>query len=377
MSPVTAPTDRRRIATLRLAAQRLVAAGSPSAADAVHWMLAVQAQDLPGAKRSLGLRTEGGTEAAVNAALDAGHVVRSWPLRGTLHFVAAKDLAWLLALTGSRQISRAATRRRELGITDADLGHAEAAVRTALGGRRTLPRDQLLAEIEAAGVATDGQRAYHLIWHLSQAGTLVMGATHGRGQAFALLDDWVPRGPVLDRDEALGRLALRYLRSHGPASDADLARWAGLTMGEARRARAVCGTALATIEIGGTPYALDPEVLDRGTDRPSPWQPRVLLLPGFDEYLLGYGDRSAVLAPELADRIVPGGNGMFRSTVVVDGEVAGTWSRAVRGGKLLVAPELFAPLAADQLGGLADAVGALGSFLGQDAHLAPMPGSAD
>ena len=250
---------------MRLTAQRLGTTRSASPADAVRWMLAIQAQELPGAKWSLGLRTTGCTEAAVNAALDAGEVVRSWPLRGTLHLVAAEDIAWLLALTGSRQIGSAASRRSALGITDSDIGRAEEAVRAALAGRRVLPRDQLLARIRAAGVATNGQRGYHLIWHLANAGTLVMGAAESRGQAFALLEEWVVIPRALDRDEALGQLALRYLRSHGPADDADLARWAGIPLGEARRGRAICGAALATIELGGRTYHLDPETLDRET----------------------------------------------------------------------------------------------------------------
>jgi hypothetical protein len=367
--PVSA-ADHRRIASLRLTAQRLGAARSASPADAVRWMLAVQAQDLPGAKWSLGLRTEGGTEAAVDAALDAGEVVRSWPLRGTLHLAAAGDIAWLVSLTGSRQTGRAATRRGALGITDSDLGRADEAVRMALGGRRTLSRDQLLDRIRAAGVATDGQRGYHLIWHLAHTGTLVMGPADGRGQAFALLEDWVTLQPAIDRDEALGRLAQRYLRSHGPATDADLSRWAGIPLGEARRGRAICGAGLATIEIGGTAYHLDPETLDREMDGVVPPETRVLLLPGFDEYLLGYGDRSAVLAPEHADRIVPGGNGLFRPTIVVDGRVVGTWRRTARAAEVLVVPELFDPADPVPLAGLSDAATALGSFLGLGARLA-------
>ena len=370
MSLLASPLARRRIAEMRLTAQRLGVMRSASPADAVRWMLAVQAQELAGAKWSLGLRAHGGTEAAVDAALDAGEVVRSWPLRGTLHLVAAEDIAWLLSLTGSRQISRAASRRSALGITDLDIERAEVAVRAALAGRRALPRDHLLARIRAAGVVTDGQRGYHLIWHLALAGTLVMGATSGRGQAFALLADWVTSPPALDRDEALGALAFRYLRSHGPASDADLARWAGIALGEARRGRAICGDALATIEIGGGTYHLDPETLDHVTDAfPSP-VPRVILLPGFDEYVLGYGDRSAVLAPDDADRIVPGGNGLFRPTIVVDGRVVGTWSRTARAGEILVVPRPFRPLGAELLAGLTDAAQALGSFLGQAARLA-------
>jgi hypothetical protein len=333
-------------------------------------MLGVQAQDLPGAKWSLGLRTTGGTEAAVDAALDAGAVVRSWPLRGTLHLVAAEDVSWLLALTGSRRIRGAASRRKALGITDSDLGRAEEAARAALAGRRDLSRDELLARFRAAGVATDGQRGYHLIWHLAHVGTLVMGAADGRGQAFALLEDWVTIRPALDRDEALGELALRYLRSHGPASDADLARWAGIPLDEARRGRAICGAALATIDLGGGTYHLDPETLDRATAvAPRPGTP-ALLLPGFDEYLLGYGDRSAVLAPEHADQIVPGGNGLFRPTIVVDGQVVGTWRRMSRAGEIVVIPQLFGPADAGLLAGLSDAARGYGSFLGQDARVA-------
>jgi hypothetical protein len=370
MSLVASSLDRRRIAAMRLTAQRLGAMRSASPAGAVRWMLAVQAQDLPGAKWSLGLRTDGGTEAAVDAALDAGAIVRSWPLRGTLHLVAAEDIAWLLSLTGSRQISRAASRRSALGITDSDVQRAEGAVRAALAGRRALPRGQLLARIRAAGVATDGQRGYHLVWHLALAGTLVMGPTDGRGQAFALLEDWVTIPPPLDRDEALGELALRFLRSHGPASDADLARWAGIALGEARRGREICGAALATIEIGGRAYHLDPETLDRETGAFPASVPRVVLLPGFDEYLLGYGDRSAVLAPDHADRIVPGGNGLFRPTIVADGEVVGTWTRTTRAAEILVIPQPFHPLGAELVACLTDAVRALGSFLGQAARLA-------
>jgi hypothetical protein len=355
---------------MRLASHHLGATRSASPADAVRWMLAVQAQDLPGAKWSLALRTHGSTEVAVDAALDAGAVVRSWPLRGTLHLVAAEDLAWLLSLTGPRQISGAAARRRALGITPSDLERADAAVRAALAGRRSLPRDEVLASIRAAGVATDGQRGYHLLWHLSQSGTLVMGSTHGRGQTFALLDEWIRIAPALDRDEALGRLALRYLQSHGPASDADLARWAGIPLGEARRGRAICGAALATIQIGGTAQHLDPEILDRTARGSRSATTQVLLLPGFDEYLLGYGDRSAVLAPEHANRIVPGGNGVFRPTVVVDGEVVGTWSRMSRAREISVAPELFDPAGTVPLDGLANAVRAFGSFLGQEARIA-------
>ena len=328
-------------------------------------MLAMQAQDFPGVKWSIGVRQPGATEVAVEAACDAGEIVRSWPLRGTLHLVAAEDLGWLLALTAPRMLASAAGRRASLGITEHDVENAREVARSALAGRRALTRDALLAAFEAAGVSTAGQRGYHTLWYLAATGTLVLGGTEGRQQTFALLDDWVPRPRRLDREEALGELALRYFRSHGPAVAADLARWAGLTMRDVRRGIATCGAQLTTVEIDGVTYHLAPETMAVATPAP-----RVHLLPGFDEYLLGYADRTAALAPEHRDAIVPGGNGMFKPTIVVDGEVVGTWRRTIRAREAVVEAIPFARLPAAVHTELARAAEAYGAFMGRPVRLA-------
>ncbi|MGH2466611.1 MAG: winged helix DNA-binding domain-containing protein, partial [Candidatus Limnocylindrales bacterium] len=245
---------QRRLARLRLAAQRLGAERAESPAEAVRWMLALQAQDLPGVKWSVGLRTTGATERDVEAALDAGQLVRSWPMRGTLHLVAAEDLPWMLELTTSRAIASAAQRRTALGITEAEIERARETAIEALSGGRTLPRSDLLGAIQAGGVSTAAHRGYHLLWYLAQTGTLVMGGATGRGQAFALVDEWVRGRLRLEPDEALGELARRYFASHGPATVADLVRWSGLTVRDVRRGLAVAGAALTTIEVEGATY---------------------------------------------------------------------------------------------------------------------------
>jgi hypothetical protein len=330
-------------------------------------MLALQAQDFPGAKWSVGLRQAGATEAAVEAACDAGEIVRSWPLRGTLHLVAGEDLGWLLALTAPRATASAAGRRASLGITEADVERAREAAQAALTGRRVLTREALLAAFDAAGVSTVGQRGYHLLWYLAQMGTLVLGAMNGRNQTFALLDEWVPRPRRLDGDEALGELALRYFHGHGPATVADLARWSGLTVGDARRGIAICGRRLTTLDLDGVTYVLAPETLAR----PAP-SSRAHLLPGFDEYLLGYGDRSAALAPEHSDAIAPGGNGMFKPTIVVDGEVVGTWKRTARAREVVIDVAPFANVPDIARYDLQKAVQAYGAFVGRPARLADL-----
>ena len=327
-------------------------------------MLALQAQDLPGAKWSVGLRARRTTEAAVDAACDAGEIVRSWPMRGTLHLVPAEDLGWMLELTAPRALASAASRRAFLGITDADVEHARAIAVASLSGGRVLARDAILAAIATGGVRTDGQRGYHFLWYLAQTGTLVLGATQGRQQTFALLDDWVREPRKLEHDEALGELAFRYFRSHGPATMRDLARWSGLTMRDVRRGLAVSRGTLVDLELDGVTYHLAPEALSGATPAP-----RVYLLPGFDEYLLGYQDRSAALAPEHGHAVVPGSNGMFMPTIVADGEVVGTWRRTIRVREVLVEPMPFGPLSASLREGLAEAARDYGAFLGRPARL--------
>jgi hypothetical protein len=321
-------------------------------------MLALQAQDYPGVKWSVALRTRGATEADVEAACDGGHIVRSWPMRGTLHMVAAEDLHWMLELTATRATASAAKRREALSITEAEIERARELTIDALPGRAALPRGELLAAIDRGGVSTSGQRGYHLLWFLAQTGTLVLGPTSGSQQTFTQLDAWVASPRRLERDEALGELATRFFRSHGPAVDADLARWSGLPLRDVRRGIAVAGEALATRVIGDRTYLVGAEAAD-GTPEPA----GLLLLPGFDEYLLGYRDRSAVLAPEHADVIVPGGNGMFRATIVVDGEVVGTWGRTLGARSATVRPEPFEPLPPAAWDQLATAAEAYGRFL--------------
>ena len=174
-----------------MAAQRIGARERSTPVEVVRWMLAMQAQDFPGVKWSVGLRQVDATESAVEAACDTGEIVRSWPLRGTLHLVAGEDLGWLLALTAPKAIGSAARRRAILGITEAEVERAREIAIDALGGRRVLTRNALLSTINAAGVSTAGQRGYHVLWYLAQTGTLVLGPTDGRQQTFALLDEWV------------------------------------------------------------------------------------------------------------------------------------------------------------------------------------------
>lgn len=319
-------------------------------------MVAMQAQDFAGAKWSIGVRSPGITDADVEKALAGGELVRHWPMRGTLHLTAPEDLTWILDLTRPRHATWAAKRAHDLGITASDLSTAGRVAEQLMTGRRSVRRDDLLAAWREAGVSTEGQRAYHLIWNLGQNGLLVFSAPDGKQQTFALLEEWIVTARRLAGDEALAELASRYFRSHGPATVRDFAWWSSLTLTDARRGVAAA-SGLEKREFAGVTHYLA-EGLEPGASG-------TLALPGFDEYLLGYQDRSPVLAPKFADRIVPGNNGIFLPTIVVDGDVLGTWRRTETSKVVRVEPTPFEPLTVKARAGFSRALASYARFLGK------------
>jgi hypothetical protein len=332
----------RDLARLRLRNQRLLDSPAGSPADAVRWMLALQAQDYAGALWSIGVRAPGSRVDEVTAALDEGRIVRSWPMRGTLHVTAPEDLPWMLELIGPRMLATIAPRRRQLGITDITLGTAADLIRGELEGGRAATRPELFAALERAGESTGAQRGINLLGALCQSRVLCLGPRRGAQHTFVLFDEWLPRVAPRDREDALRELALRYFRSHGPATAKDLAWWTQLLVSDMRVAVASARDDLEELEVDGVAYyqAADSPAA-RGEDD---GRPVTLALPGFDELLLGYRDRAASLEPEWAERVVPGKNGLFLPTIVDDGHVVGTWRRTKRSRETLVDTTQFVEL---------------------------------
>lgn len=332
------------VALLRLVAQRLASPGFDSPADAVRWLTAVQAQDYHGALTSIALRYTDRSRAGVEAALDAGEVVRSWPMRGTLHFVAAEDLPWMLELLTPRVLSAAASRRAQLGLDATALDRARRMAAEALAGGGRLSRAELFAVWDASGLSTTAQRGYHMLWHLAQSGLLCFGPVREREQLVVLVEEWIndPRRP--GRDQALCELAWRYFSSHGPATLNDFMRWTKLVAADARAGLSLAKPRLARIEVEGVEHFMHPQAPEL-LDACRAAAEGIFLLPGFDEFILGYENRVAVVPPEFASRLVPGANGMFRPTVVIEGRVVATWNHVGSGARRRLEVVPFAPLA--------------------------------
>ncbi len=334
------------LSRLRMAAQRLIGSTLKTPTEAVRWLLAVQAQDFPGAKWALGLRVPGSTLAEVDAALAAGTIVRSWPMRGTLHLTAAEDLPWLLKLLTPRVLAGLTKRQAELQLDDTHFQKAREVASKVLAGKQQLARKDLLAAFDKANLDANPHRGYHILFYLSQTGHICMGPEDG----YVLLDEWIPKPRVLDREASLRELGLRYFQSHGPATLKDLARWAKLTMPDAKLALERAKPDLAVYR---GDYYMDPRTPEiKGA-------PGVLTLPGFDELILGYEDRSCTVADE--SEIVPGGNGIFIATILANAEVVGTWARTQKPKEIVVTPKPFAKTPK----GFAEAAARYGAFMGK------------
>ncbi|RAO37333.1 hypothetical protein PSN13_01314 [Micromonospora saelicesensis] len=333
-------------------------------AEVVEWFGAMQAQDLASGLWSLGARLPGRSVADVQAALERREALRTWPMRGTVHLVPSADARWMLELTGVRSLAGAATRRAQLGLTEADADRAVEVLGSALAGGGRFTRAQCLATLRAAGLGTDGQRGYHLLWYASVRGVTCVAPNVGTEQAFALLDEWAPTSHRLERDEALALLAHRYVRGHGPVTDREFAGWSGLTLTDARRGLAAADDALSTVRVDGTPMYVDAAVADAPRTAPDD----VLALPGFDEYLLGFRDRTLMLDPAHQAAVVPGNNGIFQATVVRAGRVVGVWKRKVGRTAVTVTIQPLTTLDAAARARVEQALGRYADFLGLPAR---------
>ena len=335
------------IASLRLASQQIDTQHFDDPAALLAHMGALQAQDYASVLLAIGLRVRGATASRIRAAFDTHTIVRSWLLRGTLHAVPAADLRWMQALLGQRNVAGVAGRFQRLGLDDRLIAKAYKLAARALGGSAPRTRAHLFDIFKSNGIDTAENRGNQILWRLAHDGLLCCAGFDGAETTFALLDDVVPAGDSLPRDEALARLGQRYFNSHGPASAADFAWWAGLTLADAKRA---CAAADGLAEDDGLWLAAGASSTKPATS--------IHLLPGFDEYLLGYKDRGAVLADHHARHLVPGGNGIYKPMLLVNGQIRGTWQRA--NGEIGTAP--FEPLARGTSRAMATAVKQVKAF---------------
>ncbi len=360
-----------QIDALRLYQQQIAQAQFTTPQQVVAWLGGMQGQDLPGVKWSIGLRLSNAVEADINTAFDTGQIIRTWPMRGTLHVVAAADVRWMLSLTSPKNLTGSQKRRDALELDDKTLARCHQVFIKALQGGKQKNRDEMYAALQGAGISVEGQRGYHILWNAALHGLLCLASTDAKEQNYALLEEWVKPAKNKTRDEALAELAWRYFSSRGPATIKDFIWWSGLSATEARAGFADIQSKLVSETLHKTEYWVSPEI---GLPKA---KLSAFALPGFDEYILGYQDRSAVLDAQHADAICPGGNGMFASTMVVNGQVAGTWKRNFKKSGIEMVASPFAVMSKQDKLNFEEAAARYGHFMCLPVRLGSIKNSGD
>ncbi len=344
------------VALQRLVSQQIAQSRLSNPAEVVRWLAALQAQDYLGAKWSIGLRIPGARDADIDAALNSGTIYRTWVMRGTLHFVAASDIHWMVALVAPRIIAACARRYRELDLDEPTFARSNDIILNMLGSGPPLNRTALMTALNQQGISTAGQRAPYLLQRASLERLICQGATTRNDPTYQLLPD--AGSTLLDKTDALVELARRYFRSRSPATLADFGWWTGLPVADLKRAVAALASELIEEEIDGKRYWRheDTPASDSAPDA-------AYLLPGFDEYLLSYKDRSASVDMAHLKTLTPT-NGILPATMVYQGRVIGRWRRTLQKDRVTVALAPYAPLDFAQERAFVEAAERYAAFIG-------------
>lgn len=348
------------IRTIRLLSQQLAAPCFERPKDLVAWMGVVQAQEYTQVKWAVGMRLRTGAAAAIEQALREGAIVRTHILRPTWHLVAADDVRWMMRLSGDRirSANDSYARGRGLEISPALYARCNDRVGRLLEGNRHLTKQEIGDGLKQHGLELSADLLTRYLAYAETEPFVCSGADREGKPTYALFDERVPPAPERNREEALAELAGRYFRSHSPARLEDFAWWSGLPLREARQATGLIASRLVADRFADERFFIDESYRDRQPDT----QETCHLLPAYDEYLIGYKDRSDVLDPKHQPHAF-NRYGLFHPVVLYNGRIIGNWKKSVRKGQLAVETSFFEPAPPQLRKACEAAAGRLGDFL--------------
>ncbi|WP_257666406.1 winged helix DNA-binding domain-containing protein [Parapedobacter tibetensis] len=324
------------IAKARLSNQQLNHHDFGTAKELVGHMGAMQAQDFAMSQRAVGVRLPSTSAASIQTAINSGEIIRTHVLRPTWHLVSPDDIYWMLELSRPQINALAKSRHKELELSEVIFRKSNRLIEESLSNGEHLTREELVAVFEQAGIANEDNRAAYLFLRAELDGIICSGASKGTKPTYALLPERVPHKRMLTREEALSTLAKRYFISHGPATVYDFAWWSGLSITDARKALDLVKSQFIAETIDSKIYWFDASLPmgDQGT--------QIHLLPAFDEFIIGYTDRSASV-PDAHFKKTVMINGIFRPVVAIDGVVTGVWKRTLKKDNVIMDITLFKP----------------------------------
>ncbi len=332
--------------------------------EVVTQLVAVQAQDYAGAKWALAQRTRDASDSAIEKSFTDGSILRTHLLRPTWHFVTPKDIRWLLMLTGPRVQAGNASMYRKTEMDKTIIKKSYSVLEKSLRGNKQLTRTELASAFEKAGIVADGQRLGYFMMSAELDGIICSGARRGKQFTYALLEERAPPVKALTRDEALAKIVERYFRTRGPATLHDFTWWSGLTMADARNGIELVKSNFGHEDINGQTYWFPDSSALRKTKSPTAY-----LLPNYDEYFIGFKDRSAIGEVARQAGIKGDDPALIAHIIILDGQIVGGWRRILEKDKVIVEASLIAKLAKPEKHAIAEAAERFGKFLGLSVSL--------
>jgi hypothetical protein len=323
------------ISSLRSFNQQITVSKFKTAQEIASWLGAIQAQDYNMAKWALGIRLQNSTEIFINKEIDSGSIIRTHLLRPTWHFVSSNDIYWIQELTAPQIKSSLKYRDKQLGLTDNIFRKCNRIFEKILRDKNHKTREELIQELINARIKVDNNRASHIFLRAEIDGIICSGKQKGGKPTYAILAEWVPIKNRIYRDEALKELALRYFSSRGPATVQDFSWWSGLSSSNSKLALELNKSNLISETIENkTFWFVDSSRLTKLINKES------YLLPAYDEFLISYRDRTASLL-SIDNKKTISDNGIFYPTILMGGQIIGTWKRNIKDNHIILKINLF------------------------------------
>jgi len=322
------------ISSGRIVNQQLSGGVFSDPSELLLYMGALQAQDFPMSKWAAGIRLLSATEASVEEAVDNGSIIRTHVLRPTWHLVAAENVWWMLELTAPHIKNSMASRNRQLGLTEEVTRKCYSLIGKLLTDNDSVERNEITLALEKIGIYNDDNRVAHILLLAELDGLMGSGKLHNGKHTYRLLEKIIPRSSSLPRDIAVAKLAVIYFSSRGPATAEDFAWWSGLPAKDVRRAISLIEKDFLHEKIDSLIYWF------KDTGQNTPPGSELLLLPAFDEMVISYKDRSALIQKQKMTEVISK-NGMFWPVILYRGFIAGLWKRTIKNNTVLIEGNFF------------------------------------
>lgn len=307
---------------LRLLNQQLICPQFDTTSELVGYMGAMQAQEYRLMRWAVAMRTKKPSANAFKKAFDSGQIIRLHLMRGTWQLVSAEDYWPLLELCSAKALAviKGWMSSNKISIPEEEVKQIREILIQTAAEKGSATKEDFAQALAEKDIHMDDHRLSYHIRYAELSGTLCSGDLLPMKATYALVADKIKPYVKMDRDEALALLVRKYFQSRQPATLEDFVWWSGLNINDCRRGIDGNGDFLRKETWKGRAFYLTKDCRTRGFRKGN-----YLLIPPYDEYLIGYKSRDVVLSPDYRHK-AHNNSGIFQPVIAYDGVICGNWT---------------------------------------------------